>query len=127
MSDVELQNFRKTFCEKSASLGVKPSELLLYVKYANASQTKKSAINWLSVGKWLQESAAWAALAAITGGASLGGLAAYGLHNAQRAVDPSGDLLGDEADPLSENLKMQLIAKYRNATEQAEQLKEDAI
>lgn len=119
MSNVELQNFRRTFCEKAASLGLKPSELVSYVKYANAAQTEKTAINWAAAGGFLKDNLWAAALAALAGGASLGGLTAYGVHKAQTAIDPSGDLLGDEDNPLSEAKKMQLIAKYRNAADQA--------
>lgn len=107
MHSDELQEFRLGFCKKAAELGLKPSELLRYIKYAK-SQNIKTA-NALKDSFWL------ASILALAGGASLGGLAAYGVNKAEQAIDPSGDMFGDEADPVSETKKLQLIAKYRNA------------
>ena len=119
MADKELQQFRQSFCEKAASLGVTPSELVSYIKYANSLETTKQAFSWGSAGKFLGDNLWAAVLASLAAGASLGGLTAYGVHKTQTALDPSGDLLGDEDNPLAEAKKVQLIAKYRNAAQTA--------
>lgn len=115
----ELQNFRAGFCEKAAELGIRPSELLCFTKQSGIMDELKSI---LGTGKDVAATAAklpyWAGLALLAGGAGLGGLAAYGVAEGRKALDPSNELLGDEEDPVAEAKKLQLIAKYRNAVDQ---------
>lgn len=119
MTDNNLQEFRLNFCKMAAAHGLKPSELLAYIKYAKAQNTKVA--DWKSIGettgKLVKDGSLLALLAALTGGAALGGITAYGLNKAENTIDPSGDLLGDEEDPISDAKKLQLIAKYRSATD----------
>jgi hypothetical protein len=61
-------------------------------------------------------------LALAGGGAALGGLTAYGVREYRRQVDPTGEMLGNEEDPLDETKKLHLIAKYRNAIDEINNL-----
>lgn len=117
MNSNELQKFRLNFCKTAAELGLKPSELLRYIKYSNTVNIKTAEKGWTeSLGKLLKDGSWVSLMAALAGGASLGGLAAYGVHKGEGAMDPSGDMFGDEEDPIAEKKKLHLIAKYRNAT-----------
>lgn len=118
MNNEELIKFRKDFCEKAAELGVKPSTLLAFQKTSNLKQadwldTLKNAIGLGVKVPW------YAGLGILAGGAALGGLTGYGINQMRKVVDPDNELLGDEEDPVSDAKKIQLIAKYRNAIEQA--------
>jgi hypothetical protein len=114
MVDLELQSFRLGFCTKAAELGYTPSELL-----AALPQKQADVIAALkTIGKGVGWSGATAGLTLLAGGALAGGLAAKGMSQVEGALDPTGDILGDEDDPLGEVKKIQLIAKYRNAKDQ---------
>jgi hypothetical protein len=119
MNNNEIKEFRKQFCEKAAALGIKPSELVAYLKHQNSNtKTATNLLNVAAVGRALKTVGWGSLLAAIAGGATLGGFTAYGTHKLQTAVDPNDDIFGDEADPVKDVKKMNLIAKYRNATNQ---------
>ena len=115
MNEIELQKFREGFCEKAAELGIKPSELLAL------SQTKQA--DWLDAAKsalGLGVKIPWyTGIILLGGGAALAGLTAYGINEARKIADPEDELLGDEEDPIRDTKKIQLIAKYRNAANQA--------
>lgn len=120
MNNDELKEFRKQFCEKAASLGMKPSELVSYLKYESEDNVKRATnlLNIAAMGKALKTVGWGSLLAAIAGGATLGGMTAYGTNKLQTAIDPNDDIFGDEADAVKDVKKMNLIAKYRNATNQ---------
>jgi hypothetical protein len=115
MIDPELQKFRQGFCEKAAELGIKPSELLAlsHKKQADAWSAAKDIMGLGVKVPW------YAGLLLLGGGAALGGLTAYGINEARKVADPDDELLGDEEDSIRDTKKIQLIAKYRNAINQA--------
>jgi hypothetical protein len=108
----EQQKFREEFCEKAAELGVCPSDLLKHIKRADGGAVLGLAKGAVTTVPW------YAALALMGGGAALGGLTAYGVKEYRKQIDPTGELLGSEEDPLDEAKKLHLIAKYRNAIDQ---------
>lgn len=121
MNNEDLIKFRQNFCEKAAELGIKPSELLAFHKTANTKQADwldnlKSALGLGIKVPW------YAGLGLLAGGAALGGLAGYGINQARKVVDPDDDLFGDEEEPIEDAKKIQLIARYRNAIEQAKNI-----
>lgn len=122
MNDKELIEFRKGFCEKAAELGIKPSELLAFEKLAHVKSAEGLWDNLKSLAGYGVNVPWYAALGLLAGGAGLGALGTYGLHQASKAVDPGNDLFGGEEDPVEDAKKIQLIAKYRNAIEQAKTL-----
>jgi len=116
METTDKEEFRLMFCKAAADLGLKPSEFLSYVKYAKVCSNNVKTAGWkdylLTGGKNLS----WLGIMApLVGGASLGALAAYGVNKGERSIDPTGELLSDEADSVGEAKKLQLLAKYRNA------------
>jgi hypothetical protein len=113
--DKKLQAFRIGFCEKAAELGVKPSELLSF---------EKSALDKLKFIGMVKDNIAAAGLIAMTLGAAGGALTAWGVKQLRNTVDPSGDLLGREDDPVGDVKKINLIARYRNATDNTREIDE---
>jgi hypothetical protein len=116
MQEDELQQFRKGFCEKAAELGITPSELLKVstLKQASVFDSIKSILGFGATKiPW------YTGLLLLGGGATLGGLTAYGINESRKIADPDDEFFGDEADPIRDAKKIQLIAKYRNAINQA--------
>lgn len=120
-NEKELQAFRAGFCEKAAELGIKPSELLQFQKIAE----KGFASTLSSLATGLKDNAAAAGLLAITAGALGGAVSAWGVKKLRDTVDPTGDILGSEDNPVNDAKKINLIARYRNAGDVAAELEED--
>jgi uncharacterized membrane protein len=124
----DLQQFRLGFCEKAAELGICPSDLLAHVKQANTKQALNiPGLSAITGTAWdtIKQVPWYGAAALMGGGAVLGGLTAYGANELSNSIDPDGSILGEEDDPVSEAKKLQLIAKYQNAIDQINALKND--